>query len=183
VAAIGQYFHTSRPVATVTQDNLDTVLASNEVVYAENLHIGGSPESAFSAGLHYLAKAFWQVHVNANYFGNNYVTFNPARRTLAGVDQVDDPSQREAILSQEKLDGQFTLDVSGSKSWKLKSKRNTFLILNVGINNVLNNTDFISGGFEQLRFDFIDHNPEKFASKYYYAYGTNFFASLTLRFN
>lgn len=184
VAAIGQYYHTSRPYASVTQDNADTVLASNEVVYANNLHIGGSPENAYSIGINYNAKDFWQLHINANYFDNSFLSFNPARRTLPAVDQVDDPAQREAILSQEKLDGQFTLDVSGGKSWKLKNtKKNTFIILNVGINNILNNTDFVTGGFEQLRFDFVDHNPDKFASKYYYAFGTNFFASVTLRFN
>jgi hypothetical protein len=50
------------------------------------------------------------------------------------------------------------------------------------VNNILNNTNIVSGGFEQLRFDFAEKNINKFPSKKFYAYGTNFFASVGVRF-
>ena len=189
VAAIGQYFYIDRAKATVTQDNRDTILAMNEDVYATNLHVGGTPENAYTVGINYRSKNFWYFNVNANFFDNYYIPFNPARRTAAAVDQVDGGSEkRDAILSQEKTDAQFTLDISGGWSWKLNNKfkglkKDTYLILNVGVNNILNNQDLISGGFEQLRFDFIDKNVNKFANKYYYASGTNFFINLIYRMN
>ncbi|MBW7951594.1 MAG: hypothetical protein H3C56_03330 [Chitinophagaceae bacterium] len=56
------------------------------------------------------------------------------------------------------------------------------MVFNLGINNLLNNKNIISGGFEQLRFDYADKNINKFPPKYYYAYGLNYFASVTFRF-
>jgi hypothetical protein len=61
-------------------------------------------------------------------------------------------------------------------------KKRTFLVFNVGVNNLLNNTNIVSGGFEQLRFDYGEKNINKFPVKKFYAYGTNFLASITLRF-
>jgi hypothetical protein len=55
-------------------------------------------------------------------------------------------------------------------------------VLNAGISNLLNNKDIISGGYEQLRFDFDTHDPDKFPPKYYYAYGINYFLSAGVRF-
>ena len=189
VAVINQSFYSSNQQATVTQDNLDSVLASNVTVYSRNLRVGGAPENAFTLGLNYRSPRFWYVYVDACYFANQFVRFNPARRTAAAVDQLeaDDPLRAE-ILGQEKLDGVFTLNVSGGWSWKLNNRwknlrHNTFLVFNIGINNVLNNTDWILTQYEQLRYDFVGQNVNKFDDKRLYAYGTNFFASVTLRFN
>ena len=60
--------------------------------------------------------------------------------------------------------------------------KRTFLLFNLGVNNILNNEEIVSGGYEQLRFDFAEKNVDKFPSKKFYAYGINFFASIGLRF-
>jgi hypothetical protein len=39
-----------------------------------------------------------------------------------------------------------------------------------------------TGGFEQLRYDFAERNPEKFAPKYFYGQGRNFYLGLSLKF-
>ncbi len=189
VAAVGQNFYTDRPLATITQDNITEVVTTNEIVYATNLHVGGSPENAYSVGLNYRSSNFWFLNLDVNYFDNTYISFNPARRTAAAVDQIDGGSdQRNEILSQEKVSGEYTVNISGGWSWKINNKmkslkKNTFLVLNFGVNNILDNQNLISGGFEQLRFDFIDQNVKKFDTKYYYAPGINFFVNLTLRMN
>jgi hypothetical protein len=189
VASLSRFIFTSNPTATVTQDNKDTLLAYNEPVYIRNFHVGGTPEKAYTFGLSYHGKKFWFLNLDFNYFDGMYISANPARRTSAAVDLIDpDSEQYSRIVDQEKADGQFTMDFSGGKSWKLNDrfkslKQNTFIILNVGITNLLNNKKFVNGGYEQLRYDYADKNPDKFASKYYYSYGTTFFASLTLRFN
>ncbi len=189
VAALGQFFYIDRQTATITQDNKDTLLATNETVYSNNIHVGGTPENAYTIGASYRSKHFWFVNINANYFDNIYVQTNPARRTITGIDQIDaNTVLRNEVLAQEQLPGQFTLDVSGGWSWKINNKvkslkRNTFLVLNVGVNNILDNTSFVTSGYEQLRFDFQEKSTDKFASKYYYAYGTTFFVNVTLRMN
>lgn len=189
VAALGQYVYTDRPLATISQDNNATLLAENEVIYAKNFHISGSPEKAYTAGLSYRGKQFWFVNLNFNYFDGIWIAFNPARRTVQGIDLVDPETDLfNNIVDQQKVDGQFTMDLSGGKSWKLNGKikglkKPTFLLLNVGITNLTNNKKFITNGYEQLRYDFYENNVGKFAPKYFYSYGTTFFASLILRMN
>jgi hypothetical protein len=189
VAALGQYIYSDRPLGTVTQDNNAEPLAENEIIYAKNFHVAGSPEKAYTAGINYRGKGFWFVYLNFNYFDGIWIDYNPARRTVQGIDLVDPESDLfNDIIDQQKADGQFTMDLSGGKSWKLDEKikeikRPTFLLLNVGITNLLNNKKFITNGYEQLRFDFYENNVGKFAPKYFYSYGTTFFVSLTLRMN
>ncbi len=62
-------------------------------------------------------------------------------------------------------------------------KRNNFLLLNVGVSNILNNKDQITGGYEQLRYDYVERNPDSFKPKYFYAFGTTYFVNLILRMN
>jgi len=189
VAAIGQYFYTDRPLATVTIDNTSEVIATDEIVYAENFFVGGTPQNAYTLGLSYRAKKFWFVNFNVNYYDNTYIDFNPARRTAAAVDLVSVGSEQyNSIVNQEKVDSQVTLDFFGGKSWKLNNyfksmKRNTFLVLNVGISNLADNKNQITGGFEQLRYNFEDKDPSDFAPKYFYSYGRTYFVNLVLRMN
>ncbi len=189
VASIGQFIYNDRPSATITQDNKDTLLASNEVVYAENLHVSGGPQSAYTLGLTYRSKKFWSVFLNFNYFDDIYTDYNPARRTLSSLDLVNSDSPTfEQILSQEKREGQFTMDASASYSWKLNNrfkslKKNTFLVFNLGVTNILDNQNLTSWAYEQLRFDTDTHDVNTFPAKYAYSYGASYFASITLRFN
>ncbi|MBA3285634.1 MAG: TonB-dependent receptor, partial [Nitrosopumilus sp.] len=189
VAALGQYFYTSRPTATVSADNSAELLQSDQTIYIENFRVAGTPQNAYSVGLGYRAPQFWFINLSFNYFDQIWLEFNPTRRTIDAVDLLDtDSDQFENIIRQQQLDSQFTVDFFGGKSWKLNNhfkglKGNSFLVLNLGVNNLLNNKEFITGGFEQLRFDFQEQNPNSFAPKYFYGFGTNFFANITLRFN
>lgn len=189
VAAIGQYVYTDRPLATISVDNTATLLAENETIYAKNFFVSGTPQNAYTVGLNYRAKKFWFINLNFNYYDNTYIDFNPARRTAAAVDLVPEGSDLyKDIIEQEKTDGQFTIDFFGGKSWKLNKyfsglKRNTFLVLNVGVSNLTNNEDLITGGYEQLRFDYENKDPNSFAPKYFYSFGTTYFVNLVLRMN
>ncbi|MBL7924272.1 MAG: TonB-dependent receptor [Bacteroidia bacterium] len=187
-AAVGQYYYTDRMNAVITQDNNATVLAENEIIYSKNFFVANGPQNAFMAGVMYRSKKFWMVNLSANYFSNNYVDFNPARRTVGGVDLLGDGNLRESIIDQQKADGQFTLDFFGTKSWRVSDfvngfRRNTFLVLNLGVSNILDNQDMMLTGFEQLRFDYAEKNPNKFPPRYYYGFGRTYFASIIVRFN
>lgn len=187
-AALGQYYYTDRMNAVITQDNNAELLAENETIYSKDFYFANGPQTAVSAGVFYRAKKFWTVSLTANYFANNYIDFNPARRTVAGVELLEEGSVREGIIDQQKADGQFTLDFFGSKSWRVSDfidgfRRNTFVVLNLGVSNIFDNQDMVVTGFEQLRFDYEGKNINKFPPRYYYGFGRTFFASIIVRFN
>lgn len=185
-ASVGRYYFTGRQNATVTVDN-SSALVSQDLIYAKNYRVP-TPQEAYTIGLDYRSPKFWFINVNFNYFDNMWLDFNPLRRTENAVNGIpaNDPL-RSDILDQERLKSQYTLDAFAGYSWlmnnKFKSlKKRHFLVFNLGVNNILNNQNIVTGGFEQLRFDFAEKNVNKFPARKFYAYGINFFASVGLRF-
>jgi len=175
----GQFLYASNPIATITVDNSAEVLAENRKVYLENYHIGGTPQTVASTGLRYRNPKYWQVGVNVNYFGDMYIMLNPDRRTSEALEgYIKDDPQWAKMLAQEKLANGYTLDFYGGKSWKVMHKY--YIYLNVSVNNLLDNTDLKTGGYEQLRYD--ASNIDKFPTKYFYLYGRTYFVNVRLRF-
>ena len=70
------------------------------------------------------------------------------------------------------------MNAFAGKSWRIKNKY--YLRFNVNVNNVLNNTDFETGGFEQLRYDQTDIN--KFPPKIGYMLGRTYFGMVSFSF-
>jgi len=180
VASLGDFIFTNRPNAYITLDNSSEPIADNLTIYAKNFFVSRTPQQAFSLGLNYRSPKFWYLNINFNYYAKNYLDFNPLRRTSQAVIDLEPGNElRNEILFQEKLPDAFTIDVFGGKSWKIK--RN-FVYLNVGIGNLLNNTNFITSGYEQYRYDFAGQNPNRFPTRYFYAFGFNYFLNLAYRF-
>ncbi len=180
VASMGQYIYTSRPSAYVSLDEAAGFIVEDETIYQKNYYVGGTPQNAFAVGLSYNSPKFWFANLSLNHFNNAWLDFNPLRRTAKGIDGVDKDSETwNSILDQEQLPSAFTLDFFGGKSVKLKN--NLFIYLNVGVNNILDNQEIITGGYEQLRFDFETKDPARFPQRYYFAYGRNYFVSLTVK--
>ncbi len=188
VAAVGQYFYTNRPDVTVFYDNDPSKTAVARQVYIKNYYLGVGPQSIYSLDFAYHPGNNWRANVNLNYMDRSYVEVNPDRRTQQAADRVDpSTTQWHAIYDQEKLPAAFTVDLSAGKSFDVghyvKSLHHkTTLLFNAGITNLLNNTNIKMTGYEQLRYDFTNHNPDKFPNKYGYAYGINYFVNLSVRF-
>lgn len=186
-ASIGRFNYVSRQRATVTVDNSAEVLASNNVVYSNNYYVP-TPQEAYTIGFDYRSPKFWFLNMNVNFFNNMYLDFNPLRRTATAVNGVEQGSELwHDIIDQEKLDNQFTVDLFAGYSYMLNRnvkglKTRNYLVFNVGVNNLLDNKDIVSGGFEQLRFDFSGKDTGRFPPRKFYAYGINFFASIGYRF-
>lgn len=186
-AAIGEYKYNTRQLASVTADNSSTVLLKDQVIYSKNYNVP-TPQQAYNLGLNYRSPKYWYVNVNFNYFDDMWLDFNPIRRTDVAVNGLEPSSPLwHDIVDQVSLPSQYTVDLYAGYSWLMNNKfksmgKRTFLVFNVGVNNLLNNTNIVSGGFEQLRFDFAEKNIDKFPPKKFYAYGTNFLASVALRF-
>lgn len=186
-AHLSRYLYTSRQNALVTSDNVDTIIG-RATIYSDGYRVPSTPQEAYSVGFSYRSPKYWFVNLTASYFDNSWLSFNPVRRTTDAVDAIDKNSELyNSIVNQQKFDGQYTVDFFGGYSWLMPKKlsvanKRTYLVFNVGINNLLNNKKIISGGFEQLRFDELGKDVNKFPPRYFYAYGANFFASVTFRF-
>ncbi len=187
VASIGRYVYANNPSVTISNDNDEEV--KRLTVYQKGYRVENCPQEAYSVGLSYNSPKFWFITLNANYARMSFLDMNPYRRTtdIANPELVEPGSPAwYSILHEEEFPAAFTLDIFGGKSWKIKKN---YINLNVGINNLLNNTNIISGGYEQARVYYklnstSDSGPidvSKFPPKYFYAYGINYFISLTFR--
>ncbi|MFZ1615863.1 MAG: hypothetical protein WAT41_00760 [Flavobacteriales bacterium] len=179
VYADGLFTYNSRPSATVTRDNSDTALAVDRTVYWKGYRVGGMPQRAASIGFRYSDPKYWSIGANANYFGNIYLDPNPDRRTAEALGNfvAEDP-QWNQLLDQTKLDDGFTVDIFFTKSWRFKKKYR--IGFNLSVSNVLDNTDLITGGYEQLRYD--PTQIGKFPPKLSYMYGRTYFGMVTFSF-
>ncbi len=181
VASIGSYLYSSRPTATISQDNTAKVV-SDKLIYMKNYRIHGTPQQAYSLAISYNSPDYWFINLSINYFDEIYLDFNPDRRTLEAVEGIDknaDPVLWHQILDQEKLPSGYIVNLFGGKSWKIKDY---YLQLNLGINNLLDNRNLITGGFEQLRYDHYEKNFDQYPPKYYYIYGLTYYLNLGFRF-
>ena len=189
-ASVGQSFYANNPNINVYLDNNPSTTSSTSTTYIKNYYLAAGPQSSYVVGVNYHSKG-WNINLNFNYFDRNYVEINPNRRTTAaaGLYREGTP-QWASIMNQEELPSVFTMDLRAGKNLqlsKMSKKINKFsrkAVLNISANvaNLLNNTDIINSGYEQLRYDFTNYNPAKFANKYSYGMGINFSINASLRF-
>ena len=119
--------------------------------------VAGSPQIAGTLGAEFNHKG-WHANVNANYFDKIYTDIVPLINSS---------------IFQEKLKGQFTLDLAAGKAWKFNKYT---LAVNVAVKNVLNNKNLATTAKGQYTAYYQSDNY------YYYALGTTFNAGINLRF-
>ncbi len=178
--AINQNFYTSRPLATISQDNSATELVVDRTVYIKNYYVPG-PQTAGSITLGYRMNG-WFGNITGSFVGDNYLDFNPDRRTVNGVEpvsKVEQPELWNEIIAQEKLPSIFTLNLFVGKSFRINGH---YTSINASVGNLLNRTDLRTGGFEQYRFDYEEKNIDKFPPKYFYSYGRNYSFNFSISF-
>ena len=180
----GDHRYTNRPNVTITADNGYDVLGNGEsqyteTVYWKNFHVAGTPQVAATLGVKFNYK-YWFVSINANYFDKIYADLNPERRTTAARGTLSTESQiYKDMVAQERLKGQFTMDASIGKSWKVKKSTIGF---NVSVTNLTNNKNLVTTAWEQRRFDYKNYDVNKYPNKYYYALGTTFYVGINYTF-
>ena len=190
VGTLGQYIYTNRPNATITDDNSSAVLESNQPVYEKNYHIAGSPQLATTVGINYHSPQAWYVDLYFNYYGNNWVSVNPARLTTDAVSGLE-PSNPlwQQIVGQEKLPGAFTMDMFAGYTWLMNNqfakmkKYRYYMVFSLNVTNMTNNRNFITSGYEQLEFNNVTKSLTEYPNKYIYAYGANYLFTVAFRMN
>lgn len=179
VAAYGDHRYISRPNATISFEN-GSAPDTSKTVYIKNFYVTGTPQTAGSFGIKYFHPKYWFFNANINYFGKSYLNFNPERRTERAIANLGEGDSLITVITEPMLlnDG-FTLDASIGKSLKIDKY---YINFNFSVSNILNNTELITGGFEQMRFDFVNKNVDKFPPKYYYGRGRTFYFNVSFRF-
>jgi len=188
IGTIAEYYYNNRPSGTTSYEN-GSAPDTTEVVYLKNFYVGGTPQTAGSIGVHYFYK-YWFFDVNLNGFDRTYIDISPMKRTdraiASIVDNTFDDNSGDMVArvkqatTQEKFAGGATLDFSIGKS--LRIQRKYTLNINLQFNNILNNTNLKTGGYEYNRIDINDATSNRFPSYYYYAQGFNCFLNAGLRF-
>lgn len=180
-------------------------------VIADGMKVSGTPLTALSLGVSYNVDG-WFFEANLSYYDRVYVDFSEYRRlsnvlenyiSTSSTELVYDVTKKElnqdgGILfdqegnivgtyaaEQEKFDGGFMLDASIGKYIRLKKGRT--LSINLSFQNITNNTNLRTGGYEQNRDDYYNTGVAKaytFSknSKYYYANSFNFFLNIGFKF-
>jgi hypothetical protein len=176
----GDYRYTDRAKVSMNAENgTDFDGQMERTVYWKNYHVAGSPQVAVTGGIKFNYN-YWWVNLNCNWFDKIYCDLNPERRTSAarGSLDVDSPLYHQ-IADQTRLPGQFTMDVSVSKSWRIAHKYN--IGFNASVTNLLNNKNLVTTAWEQYRFDYTNYNVNKYPNKYYYAFGTTFYLGINFQ--
>ena len=192
VASFGDYRFTNNPNVS----SYDDVNGFREWGKAnvKDYKVAGTPQKAFSFGLKYNSPKYWWVGASANYLMDNYLDFSALNKTSALYTDPNTlnpypgvtPELVDMLTKQTKFDDQFMLNANAGKSFLLGKYR---MGISVSVNNILNNRNYVTGGFEQGRsVNFTDALAESqreyayFAPKLWYDRGRTFFTNIYLRF-
>jgi len=199
LASIGQYTYQNDPVTYFASDA--TGVFSNGLsylnlgkAYIRNYRQGGTPQQAYSLGFRYNNPKYWWVGANWNYFDDNYLDPSALIRTEGFIQNNNSStpyynlteSELRRVLEPNKLPSSFFLNVNAGKSWVIGKY---YVLVSATVNNILDNTKYITGGFEQTRNakfpDFVQDNDREFTlfgPKYWYTQGRSYFVNVQFRF-
>jgi len=180
VFGFAQSLYTNQPKLQAWQDNNNASLYFNRKVYLKNYRLGNSPQVITSLAYKYSGKKNWFAGLCVNYVDQIYIAANPDRRTAeaAGKFQDNEKELAEEITAQERLPAYFFVNANAGKSFRFSKKY--YLNLNFSVNNLLNNTQIISTGYEQLRWN--AQQIDQFPNKYYYMTGITYMVLLNFSF-
>ena len=194
----GQFTYNNNPQLYLQSESFTDEDSDFGVAYLKDYKISGTPQKAYSLGFEYRDPNFWWFQANANFLSNNYLDISPLLRTdnfyidTDGVPFVDGETgvevtqeQVNSLLTQEKFDDAFLVNLVGGKSWLINRNYVGFFL---GINNVLGEL-FKTGGFEQSRnANYPELKQDKqlskpiFGPKYWYGNNTSYYLNLYVRF-
>jgi len=181
---VSDYRYTSDAMGILSWENGLEPDTDEERVAIENLKVSNGPQIAINATLSYFHSKMWFVDLSLNYYDNNYLDFATNNRRESNMALYTTEEIFNALGAQEKLKGGFMLNASVGKLIYLKNRKS--LNFNLSASNVLNNTSFITGGYQQARIltqnKLNDNSLSLFPNKYYYAWGFNFFFHIGYKF-
>ena len=218
VLAYNEAHYTDNALGVESAEN-GMILSGNDLEIKDNIMIKGikvasGPQFVANLKLNYFHPKMWFADISINYFDKNYMGVSPTRFTQGLLSKVifaeTDPQyglradgkaatltyteeQASVLAAQELLTSsnwyeRFMVDVSVGKLIYLKEGKS--ININVSVNNITNNTNMKTGGYQSGRIPTItnrevvsvSNNVYKYPAKYYYAWGANFFLNIGFKF-
>ena len=184
-ANIGRYQYKNRPIGTRSYEN-GSQPDETQTVYLKNFYVSGTPQEAYCLAFNYTGPHMWFFEVNGSWMNRAYVDLSPVRHEsmpdLWKVCNSEEELQQriKEISAQDKLNEALVINMSLGKLIYLN--RTASLNLNLSINNLLDNRNIQTGGYQQGRFDYTNFTTSKYPNKYYYAQGIRIFLNAGVRF-
>ena len=211
--SLGDYIYTSNPEFTQMIDNSATDIV-HSVVNWKGMKVESTPQTAINVGLNFRGPDNWYASLDFNYYDRLYLSMNPMYRTeylenelkrIYDWNSLETGRQKayvvdiiDGIRAQEELGNAYTLSASIGKNFRIKYKYT--LGFSLQVNNILNNQNIKTGGYEQMRLNklsdpiiFPDNEGvmqivkkpttySRFDSKYFYMNGLNYYLNVYFRF-
>ena len=199
LASYGQFTYKNDPNvyfasdATGTFENGSSYLDLGKA-YLKNSKQGGTPQRGYSLGFRYNSPKSWWFGANLNYLGDNFLDPSALLRTerfvqnpLTGTPYAAlDDNELRSVLEPTQLPSAYFMNANFGKSWRLGAY---YVLLTASVNNVLDNTNYVTGGFEQTRRvtfpGYVEDNSREFplfGPKYWYTQGRSYFINIQVRF-
>lgn len=184
-ASISRHQYKNRAQGTRSYEN-GQAADTTQTVYLKNFYVGGTPQQAYNIGFKWNAPGMWFFEVNGVYMADSYVNLSPVRHeampNLYKVCETEDALKAKLaeITRQERLNNNFVLNFSIGKLIYLN--RTASLNLNLNVDNVLDNRNIQTSGYQQGRFDYTNYNTSKYPNKYYYAQGIRAYLNVGVKF-
>jgi hypothetical protein len=186
-ANIARYQYKNRPIGTRSFEN-GTSPDVTTTVYLKNFYVGGTPQECYLLAFNWAGPKNWYVELNGAWMNRSYVNISPVRHetmpnlyTMAD-DEEDLKQMIKDISQQEKLNE--ALVINASIGHVIYINRSASFNINLNLNNILDNRNIQTGGYQQGRIDTKDYanTANKFPNKYYYGQGFKVFLNLGLKF-
>ena len=150
--------------------------------------MSGTPQECYSLAFNWAGPKQWYVELNGAWMNRSYVSMSPIRHELQeeffflANTEEEIMSLIKDFSAQDKLNE--ALVINASIGHVIYLSRTASFNINLNLNNILDNRDIQTGGYQQGRTDTNDYTntSTKFANKYYYAQGFKLFLNLGLRF-
>lgn len=199
-ATIGRYRFTGSPTVTVYADKDNRTLAQDCINSVSALRTGTTPEFTALGSVRYYERG-WGANLSAEYHALRYVSPSLIRRTESVLSHTTTSEQRESLIDQEQLPNAFSLNLTLSKSFYLKSRKEyansaaphfterhpkSKITIFLAVNNLLGNNNIIFRGYESSRIrkqhKWDDFTATPFAAYYLYAYPRTYFLQVKFSF-
>lgn len=179
--------YTTNPTATEYRETTGEVVATDQTVLYKGLGTGLAPSAAGVVSLSYRPYG-WVVSLSAVWAAGSVALPSPVRRTYDALSAAASNEAIETMQSQEELPAWITIDLFAGRTWYFNGLKNPnqSLGLYVGANNLLNNREIKTVGYESSRLRNVgtSYAPALVPhdTKYYHGLGVNFFVNMTYRF-
>ncbi|SFI36126.1 carboxypeptidase-like regulatory domain-containing protein [Halpernia frigidisoli] len=198
-ASFGQFTYRNDPETYFASDAAGTFPDGKSYIdlgkaYLKNYKQGGTPQQGYSLGFRYNSAKYYWIGANWSYLGENYLdpsaiirterfVQNPVSGTpYAGISEADLRNR----LQPTQLPNANFINANAGKSWRLGKY---YVLLTASVNNIFNNTKYVTGGFEQTRNvsfpKFVqdnDRNYPLFGPKLFYTQSRSYFINMQFRF-